>query len=76
MRSCVRPCGHTAAGSLQKQFLPFRLLLNVGIDPDFPQKRFFFALLRKTEISFSLTTLSAITDLGQTKVYELMDLTD
>ena len=29
-------------GSSQKQFLPFRVLLNVGIDPNFPQKLVFY----------------------------------
>ena len=28
----------------KKHFLAFRLLLNVGIDPNFPQKSFFFFL--------------------------------
>ena len=44
MRCCVRPCGQTDEGSSEKQFLPFRVLLNVGIDPNFPQKVFFFLL--------------------------------
>ena len=30
----------------KKHFLPFRELLNVGIDPDFPQKKF-LALFRE-----------------------------
>ena len=34
----------TDACSSQKHLLPFRILLNVGIDPNFPQKRFLFAL--------------------------------
>ena len=29
----------------KKHFLPFRVLLNVGIDPNFVQKSFFFSLL-------------------------------
>ena len=28
----------------KKHFSPFRVLLNVGIDPNFPQKSFFFFL--------------------------------
>ena len=47
MRCCVRPCGQTDAGSSQKHFLPFRILLNIGIDPNVPQKRSFFALFRE-----------------------------
>ena len=39
---CVIPCGQTDTGSLQHHFLPFRVLLNVGIDPNFPQKGFFW----------------------------------
>ena len=41
MRCCAIPCSQTDAGSSQKHFLPFRVLLNVGIDPNFPQKGFF-----------------------------------
>ena len=37
----IIPCGQTDAGSSQKQFLPFRVLLNFGIDPNFPQQGFF-----------------------------------
>ena len=29
----------------KKHFLPFRVLLNVGVDPNFPQKKFFFSFL-------------------------------
>ena len=45
MRCHVIPCSRTDIGSSQKHFLPFRVLLNVGIDPNFPQKRFFFPFL-------------------------------
>ena len=47
-------------------FLPFRVLLNVGIDPNFPQKSFFFLFWLYSENFvfrrniFSLATLSAI----------------
>ena len=44
MRCCVIPCGQTDVGSSQKHFLPFRVLLNVGIDANFPQKRLLFFL--------------------------------
>ena len=47
MRCCVIPGGQTDAGSSQKHFLPFRVLLNIKIDPKFPQKRFFFPLFRE-----------------------------
>ena len=66
MQCCVIPCGQTDVGSSQKHFLPFRVLLNVGIDPNFPQKKFFFLFWLQKEISlsgeeiFSLATLSAI----------------
>ena len=42
MQCCVMPCGQTYVGSSQKHFLPFRALLNVGIDPNFPQQKLFF----------------------------------
>ena len=29
----------------KKHFLPFRILLNVGIDPNFPRKKIFFSFL-------------------------------
>jgi len=45
MLCCVRPCGQTDVGSSQKHLLPFRILLNIGIDPNFPQKEFFFPFL-------------------------------
>ena len=43
MRCCVTPCSQTDVGSSQKAkvFLPFRVLQNVSIDPNFPQKSFF-----------------------------------
>ena len=51
----------------KKPYLPFRLLLNVGIDPNFQQKSFpfFFGFIqRKISLSgekkFSLATPSAI----------------
>jgi len=51
----------------KKHFLPFRVLLNVGIDPNFPQKSFFFSfgfIQRKISLSgeniFSSATLSSI----------------
>ena len=47
MRSCVIPNGQTDAGSSQKHFLPFRVLLSFKIDPNFPQKRFIFALYQE-----------------------------
>ena len=53
--------------SQKKHFLPFRVLLNVGIDPNFPQRvfLFFFGFIpRKISLSgeniFSLATRSAI----------------
>ena len=49
MRRCVIPGGQTDVGSSQKHFLPFRVLLNVKIDPDFPQKSFFSFLALFTE---------------------------
>ena len=40
------PCGQTDVGPSQKKhFLPFRVLLNVGINPNFPKKKFFFSFL-------------------------------
>ena len=47
MRYCVIPRGQTDAGSSQKHFLPFRVSLSFESDPNFPQKRFSFALYRK-----------------------------
>ena len=47
---CVIPCGQTDAGLAQKHFLPFCVLLNVGINPNFPQKGFF---LLSSEINFA-----------------------
>ena len=45
MRCCVIPCAQTDVGSSQKHFLPFYVILNVGIDPNFPKKKFFFSFL-------------------------------
>ena len=46
MRYCVTPCGQMdVLAHHKKNFLPFRVLLNVGIDPNFPQKSFFFSFL-------------------------------
>ena len=47
MRCCVIPSGQTNAGSSQKHFLPFRVLLSMEIDPNFPQKRFPLALYQE-----------------------------
>ena len=51
MQCCVTPCGQTDVGSSQKTliFLPFRVLLNIGIDPNFPKKGFFSFLALFTE---------------------------
>ena len=64
IRCCVIP--ETDAGASQKHFLPFRVLLNVGIDPNFPQKLSFFLVLysernfalRPEKNIFSLATLT------------------
>ena len=45
MRCCV-------IGLSQKHFLPFRLLLNVGIDPNFSKKVFFFFALFREKFCF------------------------
>ena len=54
MRCCVTTFGQTDVQLItkkktKKQFLPFRVLLNVGIDPNFPQKILvsFLALFEK-----------------------------
>ena len=69
MRCFVTPCGQTDVDSSQKTFifLPFRVLLNVGIDPNFPKKSFFFAFWLYSGKNFafrrkhfSLATLSTI----------------
>ena len=72
MRRCVIPCGQTEIGSSQKHFLPFRVLLNVGIHPKFLSfffSKFFFTfgftcikreILLSGEKAFSVATLSAI----------------
>ena len=64
----------------KKHFLPFRVLLNVGIDPIFPQKIFFsFLALLREKFRFPAKTFLALQRLaqsctiqGQTKVYELI----
>ena len=60
-------CNTMRSNRHKKHFLPFRVILNVGIDPNFPQKSFFsFFGFIQTKISlsgeniFSLATLSAI----------------
>ena len=45
MRCYVIPCSRTDVRSSQKHFLPFRVLLNVGIDPNFAAKKVFFSFL-------------------------------
>ena len=64
MRCCVRPCGQTDAGSSQKHFVPFRVFINIGIDPNFPQKLFFCFFRREISLSgennFNVATLTAI----------------
>ena len=40
----------------KKHFLPFRVLLNVGIDPNFPQKKFFFLALFREKFRFQAKT--------------------
>ena len=55
MRCCVIPCGQKDAGSSQKHFWPFRVLLNVGIDLKFPHTKnffFFFGFIQR-ELSLS-----------------------
>ena len=37
----------------KKYFLPFRVLLNVGIDPNFPRKQFFFLFWLYSEKNFA-----------------------
>ena len=56
MRCCVIPCCQTDAGSSQKHFLPFRVLLNVGIDPNVTQKKFFFSFLALFKEKFGIPT--------------------
>ena len=41
MRCCVIPCGQTDR-LIKKTFLAFRALLNVRIDPQFPQTGLFY----------------------------------
>ena len=46
MRCCVTPCGQTdVLAHHKKHFLPFRVLLNVGIDPNLLLKTFCFSFL-------------------------------
>ena len=53
MRCCGIHGGQTDTGSSQKHFLPFNVLLNVGIDPNFPQKKLFsFLALFKEKFRF------------------------
>ena len=51
IRYCAIP-GQTDAGSSQNYFLPFRILLNIRIDPNFPQKVFFFFALFREKFCF------------------------
>ena len=55
MRRCVTPCGQTDVDSSQKTFLAFSrtVLLNVGIDPNFPQNSFFFLFWLYSEKNFA-----------------------
>ena len=64
VRCYVIPWGQTDAGSSQKHFLPFRVLLNVGIDPNVSQKKSFFGFIQREislsgEKNFILATLNA-----------------
>ena len=45
-------CHATPCGQNEKHFLPFCVLLNVGIDPNFPQKRIFFWLYSEKNFAF------------------------
>ena len=51
----------------KKHFLPFRVLLNVGIDPNFPQKSFFllFLVLFREKFRFPVKTFLAWQHLAQ-----------
>ena len=50
----------------KKHFLPFRVLLNVGIDPNFPQKSFFYFLaLFREKFRFPAKTFLAQQRLAQ-----------
>ena len=40
----------------KKHFFPFRVRLNVGIDPNFPQKKFFFLFLALFREKFRFPT--------------------
>ena len=65
----------------KKHFLPFRVFLNVGIDPNFPQICFFsFLALFREKFRFLAKTFlveqrlaQSFTILGQSKVYELIN---
>ena len=56
MRCCVTTFGQTDVQLItkkKKHFLRFRVLLNVGIDPNFPQKNLFsFLALFEKKIAF------------------------
>ena len=43
----------------KKHFLPFRVLLNVGIDPNFPLNSFFFLALFREKFRFPAKTFLA-----------------
>ena len=66
VRCCEIPGGQTDEGSSQKHFLPFRVLLNVGINPNFPVRAPAkeAIALQRTAQSFAIY--------GQSKVYELI----
>ena len=54
----------------KKHFLPFRVLLNVGIDPNFPQKRFFFFFgFIQTKISLSSENIFSLAKLSKIIYY-------
>ena len=53
----VTPCGQTdVLAHHKKHFLPFRILLNVGIDPNFPQKKCFSSFLALFREKFCFPT--------------------
>ena len=58
---CKPLCCQTDVGSSQKHFLPFRVLLNVSIDPSFSEKKFFFSILAlfKEKFGFPAKTFLA-----------------
>ena len=61
MQCCVKPCDQTdeLAHHKKKHFLPFRALLKVGIDPNFPQFCFSFLALFREKIRFPAKTFLA-----------------